>query len=252
MGDFHESYSRKIDAVIKAVDTGRLEAEAVDKSARRIVALKRKRGLFRRPTSTARTVGTTVGSLKHRQIELEICRKAIAVLKNDGTIPITLEENESISLVNPVRPESYGMLGRTRGIGPNLGPIIPFKLFSGEVRRRHANVLDFWMNEHTPEIDGELARLRELSDLIVVVTENHNLPGFVFDDLGQARIARLLCDTGRPVIVVGLRDPYEFARMRAVNSYVCAFGARPPSIAASVEVLFGERRARGILPVSTS
>ena len=252
MGGFYESYSRKIDAVIKAVDSGRLEVELVDKSVARILALKRKYNLFRRPTSTASIAQTTVGSQKHRQTELEICRMAVAVLRNDGTIPLKLEESESISLVNPVRPESYGMLGRTRGIGPNLGPIIPFKLLSSEVRRRHANALEFWINDHTPEIDGELTKLRELSNLIVAVTEKHNLPGFVFDDLGQARIVRLLCDTGRPVIVVGLRDPYEFVQMRAVNSYVCAFGARPPSITASVEVLFGERKARGIAPVSLS
>lgn len=250
MEDFQESYSRKIDAVIKAVDAGRLEAGLVDKSVRRILALKRKYDLFRRRPSTPSMAEVTVGSPRHRQTELEICRMAVAVLKNDGTMPLRLKESESVSLVNPVRPESYALLGRTRGIGPNLGPIIPFKLLSGEVRRRHANTLEFWINDHTPRIDEELAKLKELSDLIVVVTEKHNLPGFVFDDVGQAKVVRLACGIGRPVVVVGLRDPCEFARMGPVNSYICAFSARPPSIVGAVEVLFGERKSRGFSPVS--
>ena len=175
---------------------------------------------------------------------------AVAALKNDGTIPLRLKESESVSLVNPVRPESYALLGWTRDIGPNLGPIIPFKLFSNEVRRRHANTLEFWINDHTPEIDEELTKLKELSDLIVVVTEKHNLPGFVFDDVVQAKVVRLACGIGRPVVVVGLRDPYEFARMGPVNSYICAFSARPPSIITAVEVLFGEKKPRGLSPVS--
>lgn len=226
-----------------------MKAELVDRSVRRILVFERKYDLFRRRPSTPSMAEVTVGSPRHRQTELEICRMAVAALKNDGTIPLRLKESESVSLVNPVRPESYALLGRTRGIGPNLGPTIPFKLLSGEVRRRHANTLEFWINDHTPEIDEELTKLKELSDLIVVVTEKHNLPGFVFDDIGQARIVRLLCDTGRPVIAVGLRDPYELARIGPVNSYVCAFGARPPSIAASAEVLFGERKAQGVSPV---
>jgi len=81
MGDFQESYSRKIGAVIKAVDAGRLKAELVDKSVRRILVLERKYDLFRRRPSTPSMAEVTVGSPRHRQTELEICRWQLPPLR---------------------------------------------------------------------------------------------------------------------------------------------------------------------------
>lgn len=62
----------------------------------------------------------------------------------------------------------------------------------------------------------------------------------------QARPPRL----SREPVIVGLRDPYELPGLPEVGSYVSALGYAPACTIAAAEVLLGERKATGRLPVS--
>jgi len=61
---------------------------------------------------------------------------------------------------------------------------------------------------------------------------------------------RALCQTGKPIIVLGMRDPYELASFPDVDGYIAALGYDVSCAQAAVEALFGEAQARGVLPVT--
>jgi len=249
MEDFLASYDRLVEAVTKAVDSGLISEVRLNESVGRILDLKARyklSGLTPAPTKALRIVGCS----SHREVELDVCRGAITIARNNGILPLGLQDRQALAIVNPIEPENYGLVGRTRGIGPNLGHVFPYRLLVEEVRRRHANVLEFWVNCNTPRLQDHLNKIKELSDVVIVVTEKLNLPGFAFPDEGQVRIVKRTKELGKPVIVAALRDPYDLGGLGEVDAYVCAFSCRQPSVIALTEVLFGERKARGRLPVS--
>jgi beta-N-acetylhexosaminidase len=59
-----------------------------------------------------------------------------------------------------------------------------------------------------------------------------------------------LLQTGEPVIVVAVREPYDIASFTAVPTYLATYGLNPVSLRALVRVLFGEVNATGRLPVT--
>ena len=55
--------------------------------------------------------------------------------------------------------------------------------------------------------------------------------------------------TSGRVVVVGLRTPYDAARLPWADTYLCADSSVPVAMRALAETLFGLNEARGRLPV---
>jgi beta-N-acetylhexosaminidase len=58
-----------------------------------------------------------------------------------------------------------------------------------------------------------------------------------------------LRETGIPVIVVSMNEPYDVAHLADAPTYLSTYGFRWPSLSALTRVLFGEGDALGRLPV---
>lgn len=61
---------------------------------------------------------------------------------------------------------------------------------------------------------------------------------------------RDLLATGRPVVVVAGRDPYDIAHFNHAPTYVATYSLRPVSMKALARTLFGVVVPRGKLPVT--
>ncbi len=55
---------------------------------------------------------------------------------------------------------------------------------------------------------------------------------------------------GKPVVVVGLREPYELAVFPGVDAYVAAYNYRNCGFQAAADVIFGDVNPSGLLPVT--
>jgi beta-N-acetylhexosaminidase len=228
-----------LEAVKKAVQNGQLPLERVDDAVRRVLSLKSRYNLF--PKSHKEW--QSVGSEANRQVELEVSRHAVAVLRDEPKL-IPVAASQPIILVNTTTRASYDILGATRGIGPNQ-TTAAFDYFLAEVRKRFDN-----LKVLSAEAVLANANLTIKDGIVLAVTENYPLPGVDFDQKSQSEvIAKLLAAAKDKLIVVALRDPYELSHLN-VPTYVCAFSFRPCAAQAAVDVLCGDVKPRGFTSVS--
>ena len=64
----------------------------------------------------------------------------------------------------------------------------------------------------------------------------------------QQALARTLQATGKPVVAVALRGPFDAAAAPEIGTFLTAYGDRPVHLQAAAEVLFGRSEATGGVP----
>ena len=73
----------------EAVAQGRLDEAEIDAAVRRILRLKFELGLFEDPRAPDRVrQGLVIGSAEHAELNLEVARRSLVLLRNDGTLPL--------------------------------------------------------------------------------------------------------------------------------------------------------------------
>ena len=90
----------------------------------------------------------------------------------------------------------------------------------------------------------KLLQMTKASDLFIVVTVNAHL------DEQQADLVRCLVSSGRRVIGIAVRNPYDLQAFPQLRTYIVTYEYTRPALVAAVRVLFGEKQALGHLPVS--
>ena len=70
------------------------------------------------------------------------------------------------------------------------------------------------------------------------------------DYSGQVTLINDLLAMPKPVIAVGLREPYEFAAIPGVTAYLAAYNYRNCGFAAAADAIFGVVNPSGLLPVT--
>jgi beta-N-acetylhexosaminidase len=69
-------------------------------------------------------------------------------------------------------------------------------------------------------------------------------------DPAQARLVEALLQTGRPVVTIALRTPWDLAAYPQAGTHLCTYSILPPSLEALAAVLAGAAEPRGRLPVT--
>jgi len=93
---------------------------------------------------------------------------------------------------------------------------------------------------------AEIVAIRDQAasaDLIVLGT---------VDALGQPAVvglARALASTGRPVVAVALRTPWDADAYSEIGTVLATYGIQPPSLAAAAAAIVGDDPITGRLPV---
>ena len=84
----------------------------------------------------------------------------------------------------------------------------------------------------------------------VVVTTMKAWDTTVTDRLGgQKKLVQALLATGKPIVVVAVRDPYDIAYLPGVKTYLATYSYSPVAIESAVRVIVGEVAPSGKLPV---
>lgn len=79
------------DGAIEAVRTGLLDEALIDEGVRRILALKFRLGLFEDPRlPDPERIATVIGSDAHQELNLDLTRESVVLLKNNGALPFNL------------------------------------------------------------------------------------------------------------------------------------------------------------------
>jgi beta-N-acetylhexosaminidase len=110
--------------------------------------------------------------------------------------------------------------------------------------RRHAPSAEDLRVETAPSaatIERAVERARA-ADVVVLATYD------LAQQPPQAALAQALQATGRPIVAVALRGPYDAAAIPGIGTFLAAYGDRPVHLRAAAEALFGALTPTGRVP----
>ncbi len=230
-------YEEAIPAVKAAVLDGTIPESRIDESVLRILRLKRKNGIFAQPFVDQTAAGTIVGCAEHRAAELNAARAAITLVQNtNNVLPLSLNPSQKVLLV-VVQSSETSDDAATR--------------FASGISAKHGNVETIPIS--TNPSSSTRASIRSAAadaDVTIVVTSRANYVSGSTTHVGQLTLVNSLIADGRTVIVVGAREPYEFASFPNVNAYIAAYNYRTCGFQAAADVIFGDWQPSGLLPVT--
>jgi len=212
----------QIQAVIDAVRSGRLSEDRIDASVRRILIMKSNRGVLADPLVDETRVSSVVGNPQH---------KSWAQVITDRTTTLVTDEADLVPL--PAKKTFVTGWGTTQ---------VP-QLAAGLKERGWTT--DSLVTGTTPTaatIASAVAKAQP-SDQIVVTTSA------AWNSTAQQQLVAALRATGKPVLVVALRDAYDIGHLDGVQSYLVTYSSTTVAVESALRVITGENKARGRLPV---
>ena len=210
-------------ALLAAVQSGRVSQARLDESVLRILEAKARRGIIggamaapRRPSADA------LNSAEHRGLALDVARQA-ATLQRDNAHVLPLSTSARVLVVTANSPTASDV----------RDDALAGSLFEA-VRRMAPNAFS--------ASAGSAAGASANADVIVLGTYD------LAQHAEQQALARALAATGKPVVAVSLRGPYDAAAAPRIGTFLTVYGDRPVHLQAAAEALFGELKASGRVP----
>lgn len=207
------------DAILDAVATGRLSEEFIDEKVERILRMKHRRGIIQAPLCDESAVMSIVGAPEHMALAAEITDRTVTMVRNDGILPTPVEGKKVL----------------VAGWGASTTVYVQDALTAaGAVTQR--------LNYTSPTAENVATAVAAAgeSDLVVVLTHNVNA--------NQLNLVNALVATGKPVVAVAVRNPYDVGKYEA-PAELCTYSYSPVIAPALVRVITGEVNPTGKLPV---
>ncbi|MFF3545586.1 glycoside hydrolase family 3 protein [Streptomyces platensis] len=220
-------------AVLTALKEGELTERELDAKLLRILLLKERRGLFRDPYTTHRAVDRAVGTRAHLTTADRIADRTTTLLRNDtGILPLSRRREGRVLVagVDAAAPSGTG--------GPPTTVLARALTELGFT----ATALSTGQTPTQQRIDEAVAALRE-RDAVVVATYN------VTAASGQRKLVEALLATGKPVVQLAVRNPYDIAQLTGVTAALASYSWTDVELRAAARVIAGRRNPAGRLPV---
>ncbi|MEU7482885.1 glycoside hydrolase family 3 protein [Streptomyces sp. NPDC042319] len=219
--------------VLTAVDKGEVREPEIDEKLLRILAMKERRGLFANPYTSRRAVDRTVGTRRHLKTADRIADRTTTLLVNEGELlPLSRHRSRRVLVVgaDPAAPSGTG--------GPPTG-VLARTL--GELGFT-ATALSTGTAPTKAQTDAAVAALAE-HDAVVVATYN------VTAGSTQRGLVQALLESGKPVVQLAIRNPYDIAQLSGVKAALASYSWTDVELRAAARVIAGRREPKGRLPV---
>jgi beta-N-acetylhexosaminidase len=223
-------------AVLDAVRNGTISEQRLDASVYRILLHKFQHGIFAHPFVDPATAPTIMGAPDHLAEAQAITDRTTTLVKNDvGLLPLA-------SGPRKVLVAGWGV-ATTQGIANAMAG-----------RGATTQVMESGTTPSATQINAAVGAA-QANDLVVVATNN----AYAIDAstgqptaaaAAQTQLVRALLATGKAVVVVALRNPYDVASFPEAPTVLDTYGYTAGQIESLVRVLFGEVNPSGRLPVS--
>ncbi|GAA3964543.1 glycoside hydrolase family 3 protein [Streptomyces marokkonensis] len=220
-------------AVLTAVREGELTEARLDESILRVLRLKAKLGLFQDAYTSRRDVDRTVGTRGHLAAADRIAERTTTLLVNEGRLlPLSRREHRKVLVVGADPASPSGTTGPPTGV------------LAGELTELDftATALSTGTAPSAAVIDRAVAAAGD-ADAVVVATYN------VTEGSSQRTLVARLLETGKPVVAVAVRNPYDVAQLPDVPAHLAAYSWTDVEVRAAARVIAGRVRPRGKLPV---
>ena len=124
------------EGALEAVAQGLLSEDAFDAAVGRILALKFDLGLFENPRLPISDLDSVIGSASGAALNLEVARRSIVLLENDGTLPLSGSNPLRVAVIGPLADDAQTQLGDWAGGSGQAGWL------DGQPRQMITTVLD--------------------------------------------------------------------------------------------------------------
>ena len=124
------------EGALDAVAQGLLAEDAFDAAVERILTLKFELGLFEDPRTPRDDLDAIVGTAAHAELNLEVARRSLVLLENDGLLPLAPAATKRIAVVGPLADDDQEQLGDWAGGSGQAGWL------DGQPREMITTVLD--------------------------------------------------------------------------------------------------------------
>ncbi|MFF4756990.1 glycoside hydrolase family 3 protein [Streptomyces sp. NPDC001292] len=220
-------------AVLNAVRDGELTEARLDESILRILRLKAKLGLLEDPYVSQADVDRVVGIGTHLAAADRIAERTTTLLANEGRLlPLSRRSHSKLLVVGADPASPSGTTGPPTGVLAAALTELGFQ----------ATALSTGTAPSAATVDKAVAAAQD-ADAVVVGTYN------VTASSSQRTLVERLVATGRPVIAVAIRNPYDIAQLPTVPAYLAAYSWTDVELRAAARVIAGQVRPRGKLPV---
>jgi beta-N-acetylhexosaminidase len=220
-----ETQRATVQAIKEAIASGELSEERLNEAVSRVLAAKRR--FLSDPPPVEEAPWLNVG---HDELEREIARASITVVRNRGALPLRLGQGKLLLISMHPAVERFG-----------------------EYVQRHTEDVDVY--SLGPEAEGRPLEIEDhpYMGAVVLTCPREPWSPAPIDQEKQAILVRTLQTMFRDdliFIVAAIREPYDLRRFPKVANYVCTYGYRNCSLEALADALFGEFRPTGRLPVT--
>ncbi|MEW2293589.1 glycoside hydrolase family 3 protein [Streptomyces sp. NPDC006743] len=220
-------------AVLDAVRGGELTEARLDESILRILRMKARRGLFEDPYVSERQVAHRVGTPGHLAEADRIAERTTTLLVNEARLlPLSRRSHRTLLVVGADPASPSGTTGPPTGVLAAALTELGFK----------ATALSTGTAPSAAAIDRAVAAAGDV-DAVVVATYN------VTAGSAQRTLVERLTATGRPVVALAVRNPYDVAQLPSVPAYLASYSWTDVELRAAARVIAGRVRPRGKLPV---
>ncbi len=221
-----------IEAIISAIDKGEIDEKVVDEAVNRVLKLKKK--LLSRQTIEPHAVKDVIGGREHKKLARNVYEKGVTLVKNDGILPLQIKEKDKLLVILPER--------KIYTIVEDLNR--PYDLLN-YIKGNHFNVITHQIsNPPTASEMEEIKKMLPAFNIVIIGTINAHLIE------QQTTFVKGILKVGKPVIVIAMRNPYDFGGFPEVNAYLATYEHTEAAIKVAVDIIFGKTIPKGKLPVS--
>ncbi|HTU65952.1 MAG TPA: glycoside hydrolase family 3 N-terminal domain-containing protein [Steroidobacteraceae bacterium] len=265
-------------ALPQALAKGLVTQAQIDDAVRRVLRIKFLSGMFENPYADAAYAEKITDNGEARALAAEAARKAIVLLKNDGTLPLSLSRLKTLAVIGPnAATEQIGgysdvptrVVTMLQGLQAKVGTRVKIVHAEGV---RITDQGDWWMDdvklakpeENRARIAAAVQVAQGADAVVLFVGGNAAISREAWDakHMGDAtsidlvgeqnELARALFALGKPVVVVLINGrPYAVNEIAArANALVEGWYLGQEGGTAMADVLFGDANPGGKLPVT--
>jgi beta-N-acetylhexosaminidase len=209
--------------LLAAVRSGRISEERLNESVLRVLEAKLKRGVIAGyAKAPAAPDPAVLNSAEHRALALEAARKAVTLQRDDAKL-LPLKAEQRVVVVVPDAPTRS--LAEDDELASSLVDAV--RQYAGRASAATAR--------------GAVDAARNAD---VVVLGAYDLA----QSTEQQALAKALVGTGKSVVMLSLRGPYDAAAAPGIATVLSVYGDRPVHLQAAAEALFGKFSPTGRAP----
>ncbi len=243
------------DSMIKAVRSGEISKERLDRSVLKILKIKGSLGLNQARAVNLNALATTVGKPEDIAFGQQVADSAITLVRDNAKVlPLKSKGTSKAGLPYMTREETHNQVVAV--------------VFSDDVRSESGRAFGREFRGRIPDgrviyVDPRIAAgmsdevLKAVDEAQTVVTAVYVIPtaGKIGNSMAMADatgrlLQQLLDHAAAKTAVVAMGNPYLASDFPKIENYLCTFSNATVSEVAAVKALFGEIPIHGHLPVT--